>query len=104
MTRLTRGSRSKGVVSPLLSVRNLSTHFFTSEGVVRAVDNVSLDVHAGETVGIVGESGSGKSITARSIMRLVATPPGRVVGGRVTFDGEELLDRSEADMQQIRGA
>jgi peptide/nickel transport system ATP-binding protein len=88
----------------LLEVQNLSTHFFTSEGIVRAVDDVSMMVRAGEAVGLVGESGSGKSITARSIMRLVASPPGRIAGGRIGFGGRDLIDLDEAAMQRIRGA
>ena len=89
--------------SRLLEVQNLTTHFYTSEGIVRAVDAVSLSVRAGETVGLVGESGSGKSITARSIMRLVASPPGRIVGGRIGFKGQNLLALDDAAMQRIRG-
>src|SRR5579862_5321922 len=75
----------------LLSVQDLRTHFFTRAGVVRAVDGVSFDLQRGETLGIVGESGSGKSVTALSIMRLIPSPPGRIVGGRITFDGRDLL-------------
>ena len=75
----------------LLDVKNLKTHFFTEEGVVRAVDGVSYDVQEGETLGIVGESGCGKSVGAMSVMRLIPEPPGKIVGGEVIFEGEDLL-------------
>jgi oligopeptide transport system ATP-binding protein len=83
-------------------VHDLKTQFFTPEGVVKAVDGVSFELNAGETLGIVGESGSGKSVTALSLMRLIP-PPGRVVGGRVMYDGNDLTKLSEAEMQGIRG-
>jgi peptide/nickel transport system ATP-binding protein len=86
----------------LLEVKNLQTHFPTRAGLVRAVDGVSFYVDEGELVGLVGESGCGKSITALSVMRLIA-PPGKVVGGEVWFGGESLLAASEARMRQIRG-
>ena len=78
-------------MEPLLVVENLKTYFFTEGGVVKAVDDISYDVHEGETLAIVGESGCGKSIGALSLMRLVPTPPGRIVSGRVLFDDEDLL-------------
>jgi oligopeptide transport system ATP-binding protein len=87
---------------PLLAVHDLKTQFFTPEGVVKAVDGVSFELNAGETLGIVGESGSGKSVTALSLMRLIP-PPGRVVGGRVIYDGNDLTKLSEAEIQGIRG-
>ena len=87
----------------VLDIDNLQTHFFTPAGVVRAVDGVSYSVKAGETLGVVGESGCGKSVTALSILRLVASPPGRTVGGAIHFDGRNLLDLSEAEMEAIRG-
>ena len=87
----------------LLEVKNLRTYFFTYEGVVKAVDDVSLSVKSGEMVGIVGESGCGKSVLARSILRLIHDPPGRIVGGEISFLGNRLLDLSEKAMQQIRG-
>ena len=87
----------------LLRVDDLHTHFFTLDGVTRAVDGVDLVVHAGETLGIVGESGCGKSVTALSIMRLLPAKLGRVVSGTIRFDGEDLLALSEADMREIRG-
>jgi len=88
---------------PLLEIDNLQTHFFTAGGVVRAVDGVSWGVRTGETLGVVGESGCGKSVTALSILRLVADPPGRIVGGAVRFEGVNLLELSESEMEAIRG-
>ena len=87
----------------ILEIDNLQTHFFTSAGVVRAVDGVSYAVSSGETLGVVGESGCGKSVTALSILRLVADPPGRIVGGTIRFAGNNLLDLSESEMEGIRG-
>ncbi len=87
---------------PLLEVRDLKTQFSTPEGVVKAVDGVSFDLNAGETLGIVGESGCGKSVTALSIMRLIRAP-GRIVEGRVLYDGQDLTKLSEREMQAIRG-
>src|SRR5437899_6289003 len=87
----------------LLTVRDLKTYFFTAAGTVRAVDGVSYDVHAGETVALVGESGCGKSVSALSVMRLVAAPAGRIVGGRIVFKGRDLLALSEEEMRRIRG-
>src|SRR5437773_1919809 len=90
-------------VGSLLSVQSLVTQFSTSSGIVRAVDDVSWDVDEGETVALVGESGCGKSVTALSIMRLVAEPAGRVVSGRVLFKGRDLLGISEEEMRHVRG-
>ena len=87
----------------LLSVRGLETHFFTEEGVVKAVNDVSFDVRRGETLGIVGESGSGKSVTNLSIMRLIPDPPGRIVGGQILFDGRDLRTITDEQMRQVRG-
>ncbi len=89
--------------SPILCIDKLETHFLTREGVVRAVDGVSYSVGARETVAVVGESGCGKSVTALSILRLIASPPGRFAAGRVEFHGEDLLQKSERDMRAIRG-
>jgi oligopeptide/dipeptide ABC transporter ATP-binding protein len=88
---------------PLLDIEDLQTHFFTAAGIVRAVDGVSYTVRAGETLGVVGESGCGKSVTALSILRLVANPPGRIVGGAIRFAGVNLLELSEGEMEDIRG-
>ncbi|MDQ7827653.1 MAG: ABC transporter ATP-binding protein [Armatimonadota bacterium] len=88
---------------PLLSVRNLKTYFYTDEGVVKAVDGLSYDLHRGETLGIVGESGSGKSVHALSIMRLIPQPPGKIVAGEILFEGRNLLSLSEEEMRRIRG-
>ena len=87
----------------LLEVRNLQTHFATRAGVVRAVDGVSWDVLEGETVALVGESGCGKSVSALSIMRLVAGPAGRIVGGEIVFKGRDLLALGEEAMRRVRG-
>jgi peptide/nickel transport system ATP-binding protein len=86
-----------------LEVSGLKTYFFTRQGVVKAVDDVSLYLRKGETLGIVGESGCGKSITALSLMRLVPNPPGKILGGKVMLDGVNLLDLSEAEMRDVRG-
>ena len=88
--------------APLLSVKNLSTEFFTGHGVLHAVDNVSFDIRAGETLGLVGESGSGKSVTALSIMRLVRAP-GRITSGQILYKGRDLLTLSLQDTMNIRG-
>lgn len=88
---------------PVLEVRDLKTYFHTRDGVVRAVDGVSFKVNAGETLAVVGESGCGKSVTSLSILRLIASPPGRNEGGEILFQGEDLLKASEARMRDIRG-
>jgi oligopeptide/dipeptide ABC transporter ATP-binding protein len=87
----------------LLEVNDLATYFFTADGVVKAVDGVSYHVDERETIAIVGESGSGKSVSALSVMRLVASPPGRVVHGEIKFEGNDLLKLSDSDMRNIRG-
>ncbi|MDT4761301.1 ABC transporter ATP-binding protein [Sphaerochaeta sp. PS] len=88
---------------PVLEVKDLQTYFKTDAGIVKAVDGVSFTIHEGETLGIVGESGSGKSVTNLSIMRLIPSPPGKIVGGQVLFEGEDILKLSEAEMRNIRG-
>ena len=90
------------MAQPLLEVHDLKTQFFTPEGVVKAVDGVSFELNAGETLGIVGESGCGKSVTALSIMRLLQRP-GRIVGGKVMFTNRDLTKVSEVEMREIRG-
>jgi oligopeptide transport system ATP-binding protein len=91
------------MTAPLLQVRNLTTRFRTERGTVTAVDALSLDVAAGETVAIVGESGSGKSVTALSILRLIPDPPGRIESGEVVFEGRDLLKLDDTGIQAIRG-
>jgi oligopeptide/dipeptide ABC transporter ATP-binding protein len=90
-------------VGLLLDVRSLTTQFLTGGGTVRAVDGVSWDVNEGETVALVGESGCGKSVSALSIMRLVAAPAGRIVCGQVLFKGRDLLTLNEEEMRRVRG-
>jgi oligopeptide transport system ATP-binding protein len=94
-------ARNDGV---LLSVQDLRTYFYTRAGIVKAVDGVSFELRRGETLGIVGESGSGKTVTALSIMRLIPEPPGRIVGGRITFDGRDMLSLSSRELQRMRGS
>ena len=89
--------------APILDVQGLKTYFFTRTGVVKAVDGVSFTLHPGETLGIVGESGSGKSMTALSLMRLVPQPAGQIVEGRILFEGEDLVQKTQSEMQHIRG-
>ncbi len=90
-------------MDPLLSVSQLKTYFFTSEGVAKAVDEVSFVLDQGETLGLVGESGCGKSVTALSVMRLVDDPPGKIVGGKIRLEGKNLLELPRPEMRQIRG-
>ncbi|MGC2201175.1 MAG: ABC transporter ATP-binding protein [Stellaceae bacterium] len=90
-------------VETILDIANLRTWFFTRDGVVRAVDGVSFHVFPGETIAIVGESGCGKSVTALSVLRLIPSPPGRIVSGTIRFGGRDLLRLSEAEMRQVRG-
>jgi oligopeptide transport system ATP-binding protein len=87
----------------LLEVRDLRTYFELEEGTVRAVDGISFELKRGETLGIVGESGSGKSVTNLSIIRLVPTPPGKIVSGEIIFDGQDILPLPEAEVRKIRG-
>ncbi|PKB83224.1 MAG: peptide ABC transporter ATP-binding protein [SAR202 cluster bacterium Io17-Chloro-G9] len=90
-------------MATLLQVNGLKTHFFTLEGVVKAVDGVTYDLEEGETLGLVGESGCGKSVSALSIMRLIPDPPGKTIEGEVFFDGEDILKIDMDDMRRIRG-
>ena len=89
-------------MAKLLEVKGLATYFFTPEGVVKAVDDITYDLEEGEILGLVGESGCGKSVSALSLMRLIA-PPGKNVAGEVIFDGKDLLSLSDAEMRSIRG-
>ena len=93
---------TSGSTRPVLAVENLSTHFFTRDGVVKAVDGISFDVMPGEVLGLVGESGSGKSITGFSIMGLI-DPPGRIVSGSIRLKGEELVGLDDRAMRKVRG-
>ena len=92
------------MAEPLLSVRDLSTHFFTREGVVQAVDGVSFALEKGKTLGIVGESGCGKTVTALSIMGLIPKPPAKIVSGEIWFDGRDLARLSERQLEDVRGS
>ena len=87
----------------LLSVKNLSVHFVTGSGTVKAVDRISYGLNAGETLGIVGESGCGKSVSALSLLRLIPNPPGKIVSGEILFDGRDLLKASKEEICNIRG-
>ncbi|WP_017305991.1 ABC transporter ATP-binding protein [Spirulina subsalsa] len=90
-------------MSPLLQVSNLETRFYTRGGVVQAVNDISFTVNKGETLGIVGESGSGKSISMLSMLRLIPSPPGKVTGGQVWFEGRDLLQLTDRQMRGVRG-
>jgi peptide/nickel transport system ATP-binding protein len=97
------GERGNPLSEPILVVSDLRTHFYTRDGVVKAVDGVSLSLDRGETLGVVGESGCGKSVTALSVMRLVPPTSGRIVAGSIRFEGQELLALEPAAMRGIRG-
>jgi oligopeptide transport system ATP-binding protein len=88
----------------LLEVNNLKTYFFTRSGVVKAVDDVSFVMKPSETLGVVGESGSGKSVTALSVMRLIASPPGKIVSGEINFNGEDVLEKNQEELTELRGS
>src|SRR3954449_12376570 len=92
------------VSSPVLSIQGLTTEFVTPGGVVRAVNDVSWELYPGETLGVVGESGSGKSVTAMSILGLIQSPPGRIVGGEILFEGRDLLKMPAKELRQLRGS
>jgi oligopeptide transport system ATP-binding protein len=99
----TRAENRNGSTAPLLEVKNLKTQFFTQDGVVKAVEDVSFYVMPGETLGVVGESGCGKSITGLSVMRLIPSPPGKIVEGEILFDGQDLLRLNDNEIRKIRG-
>lgn len=90
-------------MSPILEVKNLKTSFFTSQGEIKAVDDVSFEVYKGKTLAIVGESGCGKSVTSLSIMRLIAEPPGKIVGGQILFESKDLTRATQEELRKIRG-
>ncbi|HLW22202.1 MAG TPA: ATP-binding cassette domain-containing protein, partial [Sphaerochaetaceae bacterium] len=96
-------SPSQKTQEKLLEVKGLKTYFKTDAGIVKAVDGISFTLERGETLGIVGESGSGKSVTNLSIMRLIPSPPGRIVAGEVLFEGKDILKLSESTLRHIRG-
>src|SRR5690625_2188026 len=87
----------------ILEIKNLQTHFFTDRGEIPAVDGISLHINEGEILGLVGESGSGKSVTSLSVMQLIPSPPGKIVGGEIDFKGENIAHASNKKMRQIRG-
>lgn len=87
----------------LVEFKNLKTYFYTEDGIVKAVNDVSFKIREGETVGVVGESGCGKSVTAMSLMRLIPDPPGKIVSGDILFEGKSILKLSENEMRHIRG-
>ena len=91
-----------GISDNLLEIKNLKTNFYTEEGIVKAVDGVSISMSRNEILGLVGETGCGKSVTALSILRLVR-PPGKIMGGSIIFDGVNLLDLTEGQMREYRG-
>jgi len=88
---------------PLLQIRDLKTYFYLEEGVVKAVDGISYDVQAGETLALVGESGCGKSVSALSILRLIPIPPGRIVSGEILFDGDDIMKLNDDELRKVRG-
>ena len=87
----------------LLQIKNLKTYFYTEGGTAKAVDDVSFDIYKGEVLGIVGESGSGKSVTSLSINRLIPSPPGEIVDGKILYKGKNLLNLSYEEMREYRG-
>ena len=88
----------------LLEVQHLRTHFYTRAGVVKAVEDVSFTIDEGETLGLVGESGCGKSVTSLSLLRLLESPPGKIVGGKVLFQGEDILEMSRDELNEFAAA
>ncbi|HKV72780.1 MAG TPA: ABC transporter ATP-binding protein [Gemmatimonadales bacterium] len=104
MSETAKTAKTAKTAPPLLSIRDLKTYFVTGAGAARAVDGVSLDLHAGETLGIVGESGSGKTVTSLSVLRLIPEPPGHIMpGSLIEFEGRNLLTLSPAELRAVRG-
>src|ERR1700687_2108195 len=101
-TRASDLDRKPGSENTLLDIRGLKTHFATDEGIVHAVDGVDLTVERGETLGVVGESGCGKTVTALSVLKLIAMPPGRIVDGRILWHGRDLVPFGAEEMRAIR--
>lgn len=99
---MTRDSKSNSNEA-ILKVEGLKTHFYTDDGILPSVDGVSFEIGVGRTLGLVGESGSGKSVTSLSILRLIPMPPGRIVDGKILFQGKDLTKISDAEMRKIRG-
>src|SRR3984893_11602565 len=95
-------SSAAGARAALLEIRGLKTHFATDDGWVHAVDGVDLAIDRGETVGVVGESGCGKTVTALSVLKLIAMPPGRIVGGKILWRGRDLVPLRKEEMRRIR--
>ena len=87
----------------ILEIKDLAIHFYTEDGDVAAVNGIDLALRHGDTLGLVGETGAGKTTTAKGILRLIPSPPGKIVSGKVLFDGENLLEKTEKEMQKIRG-
>jgi oligopeptide/dipeptide ABC transporter ATP-binding protein len=100
---LTNQEGSPPLPDILLEIKHLRTYFYTDEGIARAVDGMDLTIRKGRTLGVIGESGCGKSVTALSVLRLVSSPPGRIIGGEILFDGADLLAKTPAEMRTIRG-
>src|SRR3954468_11594979 len=90
--------------APLLEIRGLKTHFATDDGIVQAVDGVDIAIARGETLGVVGESGSGKTVTAMSVLKLIAMPPGRIVGGQILWQGRDLVPLGSSEMNKTPAA
>ncbi|KXG76500.1 ABC transporter ATP-binding protein [Thermotalea metallivorans] len=94
---------SKAETKELLNIKNLTIHYITEDGTVKAVNGIDIQLNRGETLGLVGETGAGKTTTALGILRLVPNPPGKILGGEIFFEGEDLLKKSEVEMRHIRG-
>src|SRR5207302_7258343 len=100
--RRARSAQGDVMAEPLLEIRGLKTHFATDDGMVQAVDGVDLTIARGETLGVVGESGCGKTVTALSVLKLIAMPPGKIVAGEILYEGRDLVALSAAEVDRIR--